>query len=168
MEKTYINEKQDHDNSFRLFYPVCSSSDLGYGAEKICLPLPPLMAQEMPFEMEIYARFMRHLRHVPNSRADIKVLSSIQFTADLLDHGDALVAKILVDLGLRAPRSAFPVVFLDFVDKTDTRKTGGPAPSGAVFSLKEYWDRIGGTCLAKTIPLQHAPVETPENIFVNA
>src|SRR5690606_29181979 len=51
-------------------------------------------------ETEIFARFMRHMRNVPNSRTEIKVLSSIQFTADMMDMSDALVAKILVDMGL--------------------------------------------------------------------
>lgn len=111
---------------------------------RIALPLPPHNTNEDKFEMEIYARFMRHLRHVPNSRIEIKVLSSIQFTADMLDTSDALVAKTLVDLGLKATRKAFPVAFLDFVDKSIARKAwdyGGPPLS--VLALKEHWDRIG-------------------------
>ena len=112
------------------------------------LPLPP--AAHMPgshderTDMAIYARFMRYLRHVPNSRMDIKILSSIQFTADMLDHSDAHIAKVLVDLGLRAPRMAFPADFLDYADAAlmrDEWQIGGA--NGALHGLREYWNAIG-------------------------
>lgn len=106
------------------------------------LPLPPELQQSG--EMKVYARFMRYLRHVPNSRMEIKVLSAIQFTADILDHSDAHVAKVLVDLGLRGPRMAFPAEFLNFADKALLRsgwEVGGP--SKGILELKAYWDRIG-------------------------
>lgn len=110
---------------------------------KTILPLPP-EKEGMESEMEIYARFMRHLRMVPNSRMEIKVLSAIQFTADMLDIGDALIAKTLVDLGLRAPRKAFPASYLEFIDKSLLRtgwEVGGPSASAA--ELKKHWDKIG-------------------------
>lgn len=115
---------------------------------RIALPLPPGDPKARA-EMEIYARFMRHLRSVPRSTSDIKVLSAIQFTADMLDYGDALVAKILVDLGLRAPRRAFPASFLDYVDRSGLRsgaEYGGPAPS--TLGLRQHWARIGEDRLA--------------------
>jgi hypothetical protein len=118
--------------------------DAGYDRSRITLPLPPTQADETRFEMEVYARFMRHLRLVPGTRMDIKILSAIQFTADMMDHGDALVARILVDLGLRAPRRAFPVSFIDFVDKGAQRfATGMGAPAPGAMALKQHWDRIG-------------------------
>jgi len=107
------------------------------------LPLPP-ESKEAHSEMEIYARFMRHLRMVPNSQMDIKILSAIQFTADMIDIGDALVAKTLVDLGLRAPRKAFPSDYLEFIDNSLLRTgwtVGGPSSSAA--ALKLHWDQIG-------------------------
>ena len=110
---------------------------------KLVLPLPP-QNPSLTEEMEIYARFFRHLRHVPHSRTDIKILSSIQFTADFLDHSDAHVAKVLVDLGLRAPRMAFPADFLRFVDDSLMRsgwEIGGPTPS--IIALKTFWDKNG-------------------------
>ena len=109
---------------------------------KVILPLPPEAKESS--DMEIYARFMRHLRNVPNSRAEIKVLSAIQFTADMLDIGDALVAKTLVDCGLRAPRQSFPAEYLEFIDKSLLRsgwEIGGPTASAA--ELKAHWDNIG-------------------------
>lgn len=109
---------------------------------KTLLPLPPQKDEDA--EMEIYARFMRHLRHVPNSRTEIKVLSAIQFTADMLDYSDAHIAKVLVEMGLRAPRMAFPADYLKFADRALMRNgwdIGGP--SAALNELKSFWDRIG-------------------------
>ena len=84
------------------------------------LPLPPSLNGRAD-DMELYARFMRHLRNVPNSRLEI-----------------------LVDLGLRAPRMAFPAEFLRFIDRSLMRsgwEIGGP--SAAVLELKSHWDKIG-------------------------
>lgn len=106
------------------------------------LPLAPQIDDAA--EMEVYARFMGHLRHVPNNRVEIKVLSAIQFTADLMGYSDAQIAKILVDLGLRASRAAFPADFLSFADASLMRSgwdVGGP--SAAMHDLKGHWDRIG-------------------------
>lgn len=108
----------------------------------VILPLPPEKGQMQ--DMDVYIRFMRHLRCVPNSRATIKVLSAIQFTADFLDCSDAHVAKLLVDLGLRAPRMAFPAEFLSYADAALIRTcwvVGGP--SSALITLKAYWDETG-------------------------
>lgn len=112
-------------------------------SSKIILPLPP-SDKNARAEMEVYARFMRHLRMVPNSLPEIKILSAIQFTADIIDIGDALVAKTLVDLGLRAPRKSFPSDYLEFIDKSLLRtgwQVGGPTQGAA--DLKLHWDKIG-------------------------
>tara|TARA_X000001036_G_scaffold277896_2_gene258165 strand:+ start:1524 stop:1946 length:423 start_codon:yes stop_codon:yes gene_type:complete len=106
----------------------------------------PLIASNYSDEqgLEIYARFMRHLRCVPVSRIDIKVLSAIQFTADMVDSSDAHVSKTLVDMGLRAPRAAFPADFLKYADRALMRRPhdiGGP--NAALNALKAYWDRMG-------------------------
>lgn len=108
------------------------------------LPIPPAHVKKSDAEIEIYARFMRHLRHVPNNRVEIKVLSAIQFTADMTDNSDAHVAKVLVDYGLRAPRMAFPADFLRFADQSFARSTwavGGP--SRALLELRAHWESIG-------------------------
>lgn len=107
------------------------------------LPLPPEDVRDN-VNMEIYARFMGHLRHVPNSRMEIKILSAAQFTADMTNYTDAQIAKILVDLGLRAKRAAFPADFLEYADQALMRSgwdVGGP--NEALLDLKAYWDRIG-------------------------
>lgn len=140
-----------------------SNDNTATGGGTMVLPLPPT-DRDATAEMEIYARFMRHLRMVPSSRAEIKVLSAIQFTADMMDIGDALVAKTLVDLGLRAPRRALPAAYLDHVDRSLMRSgwdVGGP--SAATLSLKEYWDGIGEDPFApfrRDYPRVHEPVTT--------
>ncbi|HEY8189458.1 MAG TPA: hypothetical protein VIF12_02150 [Micavibrio sp.] len=117
-------------------------------SEQVILPLPPAPSNEdTRFEMEVYARFMRHLRQVPNSRMEIKILSSIQFTADMLEIAEALVAKTLVDMGLRAPRKAFPIAFLEFYDKCLSRQSWGAGHeiSGlplAVAMLRQHWSGV--------------------------
>lgn len=146
--------------------PTLNSSAL---REKIILPLPPATDRDMRFEMEIYARFMRHLRDVPNSRVEIKILSAVQFTADMMDLSEALVAKTLVDLGLRAPRKAFPSSFLEFCDKSLMRGTmsfsddrGGPPP--AVTALRGHWDGTGESRFGP-LPIHYAVFN--ENMYVS-
>jgi hypothetical protein len=119
---------------------VANSNSNHFG---VVLPLPPQLGTGAD-DMALYARFMRHLRLVPNSRMEIKVLSAIQFTADMLDHSDAHVAKLLVDLGLRAPRMAFPADFLKYADTALMRSDWDVgAPTHGLLALKEYWDRTG-------------------------
>lgn len=130
------------DRMFQITTPPAGS-----GPGRIMLPLPPMPGEEgqvTRFEMEVYARFMRHLRQVPNSRQETKVFASIQFTADAMDTSDALVAKTLADLGLRAPRKAFPATFLEYVDKSTARRLNGmEPPPPSVTALRDHWDRIG-------------------------
>ncbi len=109
----------------------------------IQLPLPPKSA-DAEFEMEVYARFMKHIRNVPNSRMVIKILSSIQFVADMMDCSDGHISKVLVDMGLRAPRFAFPAEFLDFCDKSLIRNIWDlGSPSEGIRCLREHWNNIG-------------------------
>jgi len=136
-----------------------------YDPERVVLPLPPQAAEEARFEMEVYATFMRHLRQVPNSRMEIKILSSIQFTADMMDESDALVAKTLVDLGLKAPRKGFPISFLDFVDKSVTRSSWDfGAPPVSVLRLNDHWKKIGDDSFSNRVSGHYAVYS--ENSYV--
>lgn len=120
-----------------------ANDNLSTNNERVLLPLPPVSV-EAKFEMDIYARFMRHLRHVANSREDIKVLSAIQFVADMMDVQDDEIAKVLVDHGLRAPRVAFPANYLEYVDNAlmrDDWEHG--AASSSLKELREHWGSIG-------------------------
>ena len=112
----------------------------------ITLPGPPPSGDEITAvrseDGAIYSRFMNHLSCVPNTRTEIKILSSIQFTADILGYSDAHIAKTLVDLGLRASRAAFPASFLDYADNALIRTVWDiGAPSS---SLKELDYLLGG------------------------
>ncbi|NCO03473.1 MAG: hypothetical protein GW903_04710 [Alphaproteobacteria bacterium] len=135
--------------------------------KNITLPLPPASKGAHDHhnpEMEIYARFMRHLRMVPHSHPDIKVLSAIQFTADMLDLRDALVTKVLVDCGLRAPRKALPDEYLEHADNALLRSgwdIGGPTVS--LIALKAFWDKIGEDKLAA---YRRPPIFHEEGMFV--
>jgi len=130
---------------------------------KIFLPMPPERIN-MKSEMEVYARFMRHLRMVPTSSADIKILSAIQFTADLLNQSDAYISKTLVDLGLRAPRKAFPADYLEFVDKStlrSNREVGGP--SSSTVALCDHWFTIGED---KFAAVRYTPTIAEQTFFI--
>lgn len=134
-----------------------SNHNTAYSHDRVILPLPPGAGEETRFEMEIYARFMRHLRIVPNSRMEIKILSAIQFTADMMNISDALVAKTLVDLGLLAPRRAFPVSFLDYADKSLMRTSwDNSMPQPGILKLRDHWDRIGEDRFAHAMPRRYA------------
>ena len=96
-----------------------SSSIDKYQHTDIHLPLPPCVdgnLDSQKFEMAVYARFMRHLRYSERACEAVKVLEAIRFVADLMDHSEAHIAKVLTDLGLRAPRAAYPAAYLDFAD----------------------------------------------------
>lgn len=142
-----------------------TSSHTGRRAERVVLPMPPELSDlaaglDTRFEMEVYARFMRHLRDVPNSRMEIKILSAILFTADMMDAGEDIIAKTLVDLGLRAPRRAFPQAFLEFCDKCALRRSwdvgaGAYVPPPSITALKNFWEGAGEN-LFSPLPTQYA------------
>lgn len=140
MTITHVSEKKVNDNRSVAGYDEQRLGEKG----KIILPLPPENEAGHEGEMEVYARFMRHLRHVPRSRDDIKVLTAIQFVADMLDYSDGHVARILVDLGLRAPRFALPADYLNHVDRSLMRGDWDVGAAGEVVkSLRKFWDEIG-------------------------
>jgi len=151
MKNTYIPFLEDHS-----FTNPVIKQDIAKD-EHIMLPLPPPLGDNKEFEMEVYARFMRHLRHVPSSKTETKILSSIQFTSDMMHVGDALIAKTLLDLGLRAPRNAFPYPFLEFVDKTTQRGAFDYAPPPvSIVALKAHWDKIGECKFLGSLRTQYA------------
>lgn len=119
------------------------SNDNQFDGNTIILPLPPT-DMKATFEMEIYARFMRHLRTVPTSRPDIRVLAATQFVADMMNIEDSDVANVLVGLGLRAPRMAFPETFLTAADNAVMREIheiGFVNPP--MQELQSHWQKIG-------------------------
>ena len=114
----------------------------------ILLPLPPLepthtIGVDEKFEMEIYVRFMRCLRNVSNMQRETAILTSLQFVADMVEMPITKVVEILVDLGLRAPRSAFPEAYIKLIDQAtmqdiyDVRLTHFP-----LRDLRHHWQAI--------------------------
>lgn len=97
-------------------------------------PLPPTMFHRFADGMDVYVRFMRHLRVSHHARASVNILLAIDAVTASTDHDALSTAMILVDLGLRAPRAAFPAVFLDLIDGSFGRDL-----SPAVVDLVQHW-----------------------------
>ena len=110
---------------------------------------PVILPQRLAFEGcstegDICIRFLRHLGAVPNKRLEMKILSAIQFVADMMDCSDAHIAKTLVDSGLRAPRSAFPASYLDHADCALVRDNWDVgAPNQGLSDLARHWHALG-------------------------
>ncbi|MAQ71398.1 MAG: hypothetical protein CL565_04305 [Alphaproteobacteria bacterium] len=118
------------------------ANDNNFG-DRIVLPLPP-EDLNLQLEMDIYARFMRHLRMIPHSRTEVKILTAIQFVSDMTTCSEAHVTKVLVDLGLRAPRFALPAEYLDFADSAITRSSHDfGAATNSLKDLDTHWAKIG-------------------------
>ena len=122
---------------------VKKSNDNKIEGLTITLPFPPTHAQA-DIDMEIYARFMRNFRQIVISRSEIRVLTAIQCTADIMDIQDAQVAAALVDMGLRAPRVSFPESYLECVDNALMRETHEIGSAGLPLrSLQHHWFMLG-------------------------
>ncbi len=110
---------------------------------------PVTLPQRVEFEgasaeADICIRFLRHLSAVPSQNSCMKVLSSIQFVADLMGYSDAHISKILVELGLRAPSGAFPEAYIQHVDKTlNGAIWSSVGPSLALSELTRHWYDLG-------------------------
>lgn len=103
-------------------------------------PLPPTAFGKWADEMDIYVRFMRHVRASNYTKAEQRIFSAIQVAAVGMGRGDAETAMILVDLGLRAPRGAFPAEFLYMADQAVCRLAmWGQEPGRGVRELVTYW-----------------------------
>lgn len=170
MTHTEIDTTKSNDN--RNFLPsVASPTVTACFSDRILLPvLPAELPQELVarWEIDVYARFMRHLRCVPNSRMEIKILHAIQYVADVMDAPEEHIAKVLVDYGLRAPRLAFPASFLEYADGAILRGVmdiGGPSTS--LLALKGHWDALGEDKLAafKRPPVLRTPPMYARSIF---
>ena len=124
---------------------------------EIVLPLSPIHRECL--ESRVCHKFVKHLRHVPSSRNEVKILASIQYTADMLNCSDAHVSKILVDYGLRAPRQSFPETFLEHVDQSLLREPYEVGTAGWSYKeLSKHWRSIGEdefTPMRKSYAIQH-------------
>ena len=122
---------------------------------------------------DICIRFLRHLQVTKAQQLDHKILSAIHFTADILGHSDMHVAKVLTDLGLRAPRSAYPSDYLNFAYEALSRSVwqSGSARQ-PLQDLALHWinlgDEIPQPCTAPAVNIITHHDQTNEEIKYNS
>ena len=105
--------------------------------------LPYLPENAGSNEREIYTAFIRSLRESTHRRMEVRILTAIHKAADLTDNSDAYVSRVLVDLGLLAPRLAFPGDFLDHVDATLLRDKPLLRIPASYQALTQHWGALG-------------------------
>jgi len=106
--------------------------------------LPHLTDQTDSDRQEIYMAFIRALRDAPHRRMEVRVLCAIHAAADATGNSDAYATRVLVDLGLRAPRLALPGDFLEHADTHLLRGQPGPVPvPQSYIDLAGHWQALG-------------------------
>lgn len=110
-------------------------------ATRIILPCLPESAGQV--EREIHLAFFKSFRDGPNRRMETRILTAIHRAADVTDNSDAYVSRVLVDMGLMAPRLAYPADFLDHVDATLLRDRPLRSVPAAYLALTSHWAAIG-------------------------
>lgn len=110
-------------------------------ATRIILPCLPESAGGI--EREIHLAFFKSFREGPHRRMETRILTAIHRAADVTDNSDAYVSRVLVDMGLMAPRLAYPGDFLDHVDATLLRDRPLRTVPPAYLALTAHWAAIG-------------------------
>jgi hypothetical protein len=110
--------------------------------------LPCLPENTGRAERDIYMSFIRALRDGPSRRMEVRVLTAIHRAADATDNSDAYVSRVLVDMGLMAPRLALPGDFLDHVDATLLRDRPLVSIPAGYLALTQHWAAIGDDSFA--------------------
>ncbi|MBU6235671.1 MAG: hypothetical protein KGQ41_07480 [Alphaproteobacteria bacterium] len=124
------------------FLTVPSSASTGSrAATRIILPCLPESAG--PNERDIFMAFIKSFREGPNRRMEVRLLTAIHRAADATDNSDAYVSRVLVDMGLMAPRLAYPGDFLDHVDATLLRDRPLRSVPPSYITLTQHWVAIG-------------------------
>ena len=65
---------------------------------------------------EYYPEFIKNLRDIGRGSKSDKVKAAIKLTAETLHISPEFVARCLVEIGVRAPKSAFPRNFVAFIN----------------------------------------------------
>ncbi len=105
--------------------------------------LPYLSEKTGVNEREIYMSFIHAFREAPHRRMEVRILTAILRAADATDNSDAYIARVLVDMGLQAPRLAFPGDFLDHVEATLLRDRPLQTVPASYVALARHWAAIG-------------------------
>lgn len=129
--------------------------------------LPCLPESTGPVERDIYMAFIRALREGPSRRIELRVLTAIHRAADHSQNSDAYVSRVLVDMGLMAPRLAFPGDFLDHVDASVVRRRPLLSMPAGYVALLQHWAAIGEDVYAGPGE-SPAGAGTPVYSFLNA
>lgn len=115
----------------------------GKSRSQITIILPCLTEHCGRLERDIYMAFIRAYREGPSRRMEVRVLTAIHRAADLTDNSDAYVTRVLVDMGLMAPRLALPCDFLDHIDATLLRARPLMSVPPGYIALTRHWHDIG-------------------------
>lgn len=118
--------------------------------------LPCLPESAGATERGIYMSFIRNLRESPHRRMEVRILTAIHKAADQTDNSDAYVSRVLVDMGLMAPRLAFPGDFLDHVDATLLRDRPLLSVPASYQALTHHWGALGEQAWSLNAQLQRA------------
>ncbi len=118
-----------------------TASRAARAATRIILPCLPESTGSN--EREIHLAFFRSFREGPHRRMETRILTAIHKAADATDNSDAYVSRVLVDMGLMAPRLAFPGDFLDHVDATLVRDRPLRSVPPSYLALTQHWAAIG-------------------------
>jgi hypothetical protein len=105
--------------------------------------LPCLPESAGSNERDIYMSFIRAVREGPSRRMEVRIMTAIHRAADNTDNSDAYVSRVLADMGLMAPRLAFPGDFLDHVDATLMRGRPLRSVPAAYIALAYHWAAMG-------------------------
>jgi hypothetical protein len=105
--------------------------------------LPCLPDNTGASERDIYMSFIRSFREGPSRRIEVRTLTAIHRAADATDNSDAYVSRVLVDMGLMAPRLALPGDFLDHVDATLLRDRPLVSVPPGYLALTQHWAAVG-------------------------
>lgn len=93
---------------------------------------------------EIYMAFTQSLRDTQNQSLERRILCAIHKAADRTGHSDAYITRVLVDMGLRAPRLALPSDFLDHADSNLLATHRFPIPLPESYrDLATHWGALG-------------------------
>lgn len=95
-------------------------------------------------EREIVQIFLQRFRDIPFPRDEMRVMQAIEKTANLTGYSDGVIAKILVDSGLRSSRISFPQEFLSHIDLLylkKGRRNLSRKLKQSYADLKDFWQR---------------------------
>jgi len=99
-------------------------------------------------DREIIQIFLSCYRDIQFQRDDTRILSAMEKTADVTGNSDGVIAKILVDYGLKAKRESFPHEFLNHIDACVMRGNISRSIINLIETWRDHGHSIFDYCLA--------------------